>query len=164
MKNFQVSLLALSIIVLGACNSSNKSTTNSTEGAKATEPTFVKEGELSFVKADKTVIKHIVIEKALTDSERMQGLMYRSTMADTCGMLFVFDIEEPQSFWMKNTILPLDIVYVNAKKEIVSIFKYAKPYSEQGMPSNKPAQYVVEVNAGFCDKYHIAEGDFVNFN
>ena len=124
----------------------------------------MKEGELEFIKSDKkTEIKKIDIELAENDDERMQGMMYRKSMDDNKGMLFIFDREEPQSFWMKNTIIPLDIMYVNSKKEIVKIFKNTTPFSENSLPSEKPATFVVEVGGGFSDRYGIKEGDIINF-
>lgn len=124
------------------------------------EPPFKKEGELEFVSKDgKTQIKKIEIELAEDNTERMQGLMYRKSMDDTQGMLFLFDKEELQGFWMKNTIIPLDIIYVNAKKEIVKIYKNTTPFSEKDLPSEKPTLYVVEVIGGFTDKFGIKEGD-----
>lgn len=128
------------------------------------EPQFKKEGELEFIKKEnKQEIKKIDIELAENDEERMQGLMYRRSMDDTKGMLFIFDQEENQSFWMKNTVIPLDILYVNSKMEIVKIFKNTIPFSEKSLPSEKPAKYVVEVNGGYCDKYGIKEGDIIRF-
>jgi uncharacterized protein len=126
-------------------------------------PTFKKEGQLAFVKSSQEEIKQIEIEIADTEEERRQGLMYRATMEDTQGMLFVFPTSEPQSFWMKNTLISLDLLFVNEKKEIVTIQKYAQPKSESSIPSYKPAKYVIEVNAGFCDRYQIKEGDNVKF-
>ncbi len=64
-----------------------------------------------------------------------RDLMYRKSMDDTKGMLFIFQKEEPQSFWMKNTVIPLDIMFVNSKKEIVKIFKNTIPFSENSLPS-----------------------------
>lgn len=128
------------------------------------EPMFKKEGELEFIQRDaKISLKKINIEVADNDNERTQGLMYRKSMEDERGMLFVFEREEPQSFWMKNTIIPLDIIYINSKKEIVKIFKNTVPFSEKSLPSDGPAIYVVEVNGGFCEKYGIKEGDVINF-
>lgn len=128
------------------------------------EPAFKKEGELEFLKKDgKSEIKKIDIELAENDDERMQGLMYRKTMDDTRGMLFIFQREESQSFWMKNTIMPLDIIYVNSKKEIVKIYKHTTPFSEKSLPSEKPVTYVVEVAAGYTDRYGISEGDKIEF-
>ncbi len=128
------------------------------------EPQFVKEGELEFVKKDKKqVIRKIEVEVADNDREREIGLMYRKSMDDNRGMFFIFNKEEPQSFWMKNTIMPLDIMYVNLANEIVKIHKNTVPFSESSIPSGKPATYVVEVAAGFTDRYGIAEGDLISF-
>lgn len=128
------------------------------------EPVFKKEGELEFLKADgKTEIRKIDIEIADIDDERMQGLMYRKSMDDNKGMLFIFGREEPQSFWMKNTIMSLDIMYVDSEKKIVKIYKNTTPFSETSLPSGKPALYVVEVAAGYSDRYEIKEGDMINY-
>jgi uncharacterized membrane protein (UPF0127 family) len=135
------------------------------KGTKSTTaPAFKKEGELSFwAKDNQQQIKSIAIEIADNEGERQQGLMYRTAMEDTQGMLFVFPTSEPQSFWMKNTLISLDLLFVNEAMEIVTIQKYAQPKSESSLPSGKPAKYVIEVNAGFCDRYGIKEGDTVKF-
>lgn len=128
------------------------------------EPEFKREGELEFAgKNPKREIKRIVIEIADTDRERELGLMYRKSMDDDKGMLFIFDRDEPQSFWMKNTIIPLDIIYVNSVMEIVKIHKNTTPFSENSIPSEKPAKFVVEVAGGFTDRYGIREGDQISF-
>ncbi len=135
-----------------------------TKDSKQTGIHFVKEGELVFFnKEGSKKIKKIDIEIADNEQEKMQGLMYRKYMPDTCGMLFIFDKEEPQSFWMKNTIIPLDIIFVDKNGKIVSIQKNTTPYSEKSIPSYKPAMFVVEVNAGFCDRYDIKQGDYISF-
>ena len=125
---------------------------------------FKKEGTLSFLSSKGDTLANIDIELADTENKRMQGLMYRKTMEEKQGMLFVFSIEEPQSFWMKNTILPLDILFVNIERKIVKVHKNAVPFSLDPCPSILPALYVVEVNAGFTDKFNIKEGDIVNWN
>lgn len=123
---------------------------------------FVKGGEVVFYKDGNKVVK-VDVEIAADDTQRAKGLMYRPYMPDTVGMLFVFDKSEPQAFWMKNTIIPLDIIYVGANKKIVSIQKNAVPYSEKSLPSEGDAQYVVEVNAGFADQYGLKPGDAISF-
>ncbi len=120
---------------------------------------FTKEGELSFNNKKGNLITSIDIEIADTDEQRQLGLMFRDKMEENQGMLFIFDREAPLAFWMHNTILPLDIMYVNSKMEIVHIIKNAKPFDDTSLPSIKPAQFVVEVNAGYCDKFGIKEGD-----
>lgn len=128
-----------------------------------TQPKFAKEGELLFLKPDGSVIVKVNIEIADNDAERQMGLMNRSFMNNSQAMLFIFDKEEPQAFWMKNTIIPLDILYVNSNKEIVSIAANTEPFSEKSLPSAGPAIYVVEVNAGFCDQYGISAGYKISY-
>lgn len=146
---------------LAACHHDNKPVPAETETSSA--PQFKKEGELQFLDPDGKQIVAIDIEIADDDARREQGLMYRPSMEDRNGMLFLFDEEEPQSFWMKNTIIPLDIIYVNAQKEIVHIAQNTQPYSEKAIPSGAPAQYVIEVNAGFSAEYGVHEGDRVEW-
>ena len=128
------------------------------------EPSFVKEGALAFLNAtQQDTLRHISVEVADNDAERAQGLMYRTKMEDSQGMLFIFPQEAPRSFWMKNTKIPLDIIYVDGNKQIVTLHQGVMPYSEKSLPSSKPAQYVIEVNAGFTGRYGIQEGDRVMF-
>jgi len=130
------------------------------------EPQFKREGELEFImtggKKDSS-LKKIDIEIALNDAEREQGLMYRKSMGYNKGMLFIFDEDELQSFWMKNTIMSLDIIYVNSDFKIVKIHKNTIPYSENPILSGKPSKYVVEVAAGFSDNFGVKEGDKILF-
>ncbi|NMB80533.1 MAG: DUF192 domain-containing protein [Ignavibacteria bacterium] len=121
--------------------------------------TFQKEGELVFTNHNGDTISKIDIEIADDDQQRELGLMMRRSMNEDNGMLFLFPYETIQAFWMKNTIIPLDILYVNSQNEIVKIYKNTEPYSEKSLPSEKPAIYVVEVNGGYTDKYGIKEGD-----
>jgi len=125
---------------------------------------FKDEGEMTFLRND-TPLVHIKIEIADNDSTRTRGLMQRSSLPDKSGMLFIFDLEEPQSFWMANTQLPLDILFVNADSQIVSISKYTTPLSPESVSSGtNPAQYVIEVVAGFCDTFGIIESDRVRWH
>lgn len=125
---------------------------------------FTKEGELSFFdKQNDEIITKIDIEIAEDDYERALGLMYRYSMSDSIGMLFIMEEEVPQSFWMKDTYISLDIMYLNKDFEIVKIQKYTQPFSEQPIPSVEKSKYVVEVNGGFCDKFKIKEGDFIKY-
>jgi uncharacterized membrane protein (UPF0127 family) len=138
---------------------------NQQQQQQSQEPQFKKHGELEFLKAgNKKVIKKIDIEVANNDNERMLGLMYRKSMDEMQGMLFIFPVQEEQSFWMKNTYISLDILYVNDKKEIVKIYKNTTPKSTASLRSFKEAIYVVETIAGFTDKYDVKEGDFIKFD
>lgn len=127
------------------------------------EPQFTKEGRLVFRNAENDTLKVVDIEIADDDQERTQGMMYRTKMTYDRAMLFIMDYEREQSFWMRNTKMSLDIIYVNGDLEIVTIYKHTQPYSESPIPSFKKAKYVVETAAGFCDRYNIKEGDFIEF-
>lgn len=105
----------------------------------------------------------IDIEIANNDEKRTQGLMWRKEMPKNSGMLFIFDAEKQLSFWMKNTLIPLDIIYVNRFKEIIAIHKNTVPLSEISIPSKQPAKYVIEVNAGFCNNNMININDKIKF-
>lgn len=124
---------------------------------------FKKQGEVYFQDSLKNLVKKIDAEIADNDNERHLGLMYREGMNEDQGMLFLFPNEEPQSFYMKNTVMPLDIIFINSKKQIVKIHKNTTPYSEKSLPSLKPSQYVVEVIAGFTDKFKIKEGSYIDW-
>jgi uncharacterized membrane protein (UPF0127 family) len=124
---------------------------------------FVKQGEVYFQDKDKKLITSVNVEIAETDEKRHRGLMYRDKMEENRGMLFIFNDEEQQAFYMKNTLIPLDIIFVNAKKQIIKIYKYTTPLSEDDLPSIKPCLYVVEVNGGYADKYKIKEGDYIEW-
>jgi uncharacterized membrane protein (UPF0127 family) len=128
------------------------------------EPEFTKEGELTFLsKETRKQIKQIDIE--ITDNQReiMTGLMYRQSMPDTAGILFTFEQFKPPFFWMRNTYIPLDMIFVDRNMKIVKIQKNTTPLSKELIPLHRHTEYVVEVNAGFCDKHHITTGDYILF-
>jgi len=119
--------------------------------------------ELSFLNEEGDIISTLNFVKADDPNKRNQGLMDVSVMPKNAGMVFYFDTEEPQSFWMMNTPLPLDIMYVNADSVIVSIYKSTTPFSDKSLPSGAPAKYVVETNAGYSISNDIKEGMKVRF-
>ena len=126
-------------------------------------PPFEHEGNLSFYRKDSTLIKTFSIEFARTERETELGLMYRKSMNENEGMLFVFHDEKPRSFWMRNTYIPLDIIYLNKDKQIVSIAKNAEPLSETSRPSEGEAMYVLEINGGLSDKLGLMKGDYMTY-
>jgi uncharacterized membrane protein (UPF0127 family) len=162
-KFFQITagIVMLSIIVFFVFSTFNKNSKNneSTKLKTITAYDFVKHGELTFQSAEKEFISKIDIEIAEDDESRTQGLMYRDNMKESQGMFFIFPYEFPQSFWMRNTVMSLDIIFVNKANEIVKIHKNAVPFDENSYPSVRPAIYVVEVVAGYSEKYGLKEGD-----
>ncbi|MEM6684416.1 MAG: DUF192 domain-containing protein [Bacteroidota bacterium] len=152
-----ITLLCI-VVTFVACKESSSNKTVKTADIK-----FTKEGELTLTKADDTDIVTLDVEFAETNYERETGLMYRKSMEEKQAMLFIFESSRPQSFYMKNTYIPLDIIYLDENKKIVSFQKNAQPLNEQGLPSVQPAMYVLEINAGLADKWSLAVGDTMNF-
>jgi len=100
----------------------------------------------------------VQVEIADTDAERRTGLMGRSALAEDAGMLFVFDREQPLSFWMKNTLIPLSVAYIDEGGTIVDI-QDMQPLDETSHPSAAPAKYALEANQGFFEAHGINVGD-----
>lgn len=125
---------------------------------------FKKEGVLSLFKSKTdSVIRTIDIEIADNDYQTQTGLMYRSKLETNHGMLFIFADAQFRNFYMKNTKIPLDIIYLDETKTIVSIQKNAKPFDETSLPSEAPAKFVLEINGGLSDEWQIEVGDRVDF-
>jgi len=106
----------------------------------------------------------VVVNTEIADSiiKHQVGLMNRTELGQDAGMLFIFSGESPRTFWMKNTLIPLDMIFVDSKLRVVNITKNAKPCNTiacELYPSGVPAMYVVEVNGGFADKKGIKIGD-----
>lgn len=125
---------------------------------------FKKEGDLTLYKsASDSIITTLDIEIAETEYETQTGLMYRDSMKKHQGMLFIFPNMDYRSFYMKNTHIPLDIIYLDAEGFIVSFQEHAKPLDETSLPSQVPAQYVLEVNAGLAEEWLLEIGDRMVF-
>jgi uncharacterized protein len=137
--------------------------TGTDKSAPPIAPSFTKQGECTITNRDGTLIISIDIEIAAEDYKREIGLMGRPVMDERQGMLFVFDQEQMASFWMKNTILPLDMIFINKLGEIVTICKNTTPFSEQSYAATAMTLLVLEVNAGFTDKYGVKEGDRISW-
>ena len=101
---------------------------------------------------------HFTVELATTEPQRALGLMNRKQMASDHGMLFDFQTEQPVAFWMKNTPLPLDMLFIDGKGRVVQIAEDTEPYSEAPIPSQQPVRAVLELNAGISRKLGITPG------
>lgn len=99
------------------------------------------------------------VEVMRTDAERARGLMFRRDLPADRGMLFTFDREEPIFMWMKNTYLPLDMIFVGKNGRVVSVARDTEPLSERIISSGAPATTVLEVNAGTAARLGIRDGD-----
>ena len=101
------------------------------------------------------------VEKAATEAERETGLMFRTTMADNQGMIFIFDRDDQLNFWMKNTILPLSIAYISSSGEIKEILDM-QPQSLASVPSTWAVRYALEVNQGAFARAGVKVGDRIS--
>lgn len=128
---------------------------NQAPGEDPLNSSFEKEGTLDFVRGDTSTIKTIDIEIADTPESRRRGLMYRRSLTMDQGMLFIFPEASSGGFWMKNTYIPLDIIFVSPDSQVVSIARRTRIMSEETIEPQAPKQYVVEVPAGFTRKYDI---------
>jgi len=128
------------------------------------ESHFRIDGTLKFLSAENDSITSIFIEIADTPQAKEKGLMHRFYMPDTVGMLFVYQEERYQGFWMKDTHFSLDILYANKNFEIVTIYEKTKPESEETLPSGEKAKYVIEVRGGFVKQHGIKAGDKFSYN
>jgi uncharacterized protein len=158
------SLLALFLILaLAACGEprDDRAASSGVDESGEVLP-FRHDGELEFIR-DNEAFLDIAIEIADTDEARTRGLMQRESLPDRSGMLFIFDDVAPRSFWMANTPIALDIMFVSADSQIVTVRKYTRPFSPQSVASTDPAQFVVEVPAGFSDTHGILEGDRIRW-
>lgn len=165
MKSFKIIILLIIPILINSCNEPSRPKANPNIPPKFVEtpPTFAKHGELNFINNKSDTISTIEIEIAETPNNIEKGLMYRKSMEYNRGMLFIFEDETRRSFWMKNTHIPLDIIFINAEKEIVHIAENTIPYSLRSVPSYEYAMFVVEVNAGYCKNKGILTGHKIDF-
>jgi uncharacterized membrane protein (UPF0127 family) len=102
------------------------------------------------------------VEIASNDPDRARGLMFRKTMPEMAGMIFVFPDDVVRSFWMKNTYLPLDMLFIAADGKVVGIVENAEPLTVTPRSVDANAKYVLEVNGGWCARHGVVKGDKVS--
>jgi uncharacterized membrane protein (UPF0127 family) len=98
------------------------------------------------------------VEVVATPEDRARGLMFRKSINDDQGMLFLFPREQPLAFWMKNTFIPLDMVFVSGDWRVVGVLKNVPPLNEDRRSVETPSQYVLEFGAGVAEKHNIMPG------
>ena len=103
------------------------------------------------------------VDVADTPSKRMAGLQCRKKINKNEGMLFIWNQEDSRNFWMKNTLFPIDVIFINKSKVIVDIFYNAKPLDLNLITSKKKAKYVLELNSGVLSSYKVKIGDKITF-
>lgn len=107
------------------------------------------------------------VELAVTQEQQARGLMHREHLDEDKGMLFIFEEPGDHPFWMQNTLIPLDIIWIDENKEVLFIGKDIRPCKQVICPSinpRQPAKYVLELNADTADRIGLEEGDKLRFN
>lgn len=107
-------------------------------------------------------VRHFRVEVAASAQEQQKGLMFRTAMGANEGMIFPNRIPQPRSFWMRNTVIPLDIIYIGVDRRILNIVR-GEPYDETSLPSAGPVINVLELNAGRSEALGIEPGDLVTW-
>jgi uncharacterized membrane protein (UPF0127 family) len=106
-------------------------------------------------------VRRFKVEVADDPAERTRGLMFRERLPAEQGMLFDFGASAPRSFWMKNTLVPLDIIFIGEDGRVRNVAANTIPFSEAPVPSSGPVRYVLEINAGLAAQHGIHPGDRV---
>jgi uncharacterized protein len=119
---------------------------------------------VSIVGADGKPRATVAVEVASTEPQREVGLMFRKHLDDNAGMIFVFPDAAPRNFWMHNTPIPLDMIFADATGRVTGIVANAEPFSDKLLGVEGNAEYVLEVNGGFCAKNGIKAGDKMDFS
>ena len=114
-------------------------------------------------KQNESITIKLKVAKAKTFKEWQKGLMNVKKMPLKCGMLFIFPDEDYRIFWMKDTYIPLDIIFLDKNQKIVGIKENNRPMSKKNITIDKKSKFVLEVNAGFVKKYGIKTGDKLIF-
>ena len=108
--------------------------------------------------------QEFILEIAQTPQEKQQGLMYRSSLPKNQGMIFVYDIESPRTFWMKNTLIPLDLIFLDSDNIIIDIKHNFQPCISdpcESYTSKQPAKDIIEINAGLAEELGLEVGEIV---
>jgi uncharacterized membrane protein (UPF0127 family) len=103
------------------------------------------------------------VEIADTPAKRELGLQYRRELAENRGMLFLFADDREQTFWMKNTPIPLDMIFIDADHKIVGIVEEAVPFTLDSRSVGAPSRFVLEIKGGLCRRHGIQPGDRIRF-
>jgi len=150
-------ILALSLLLTGCSGTDRQEEPNTQQN----ERVLNYESEVAFISAAGDTLASITAAVADDQSSRTEGLMNVRSMPEDAGMIFIFEENQPRSFWMASTPLSLDLIFANEGFEIVRIHRNASPYSQDSIQSGQPAKYVVEVNAGYTLRHDINEGAFI---
>jgi len=154
-------LLLVALVWMG-CNTPSEKPSVEPTPSEINVP-FRADGQLEISRGD-VVLASLTIEIAEDDSSRTRGLMQRDNLPDQSGMLFIFEGESQQGFWMGNTRMALDLIFIRSDGRVQSISKYIQPMRTETISSVGVAQYVLEVPAGYSDTIGLVENDLITWS
>jgi uncharacterized protein len=152
MRGIRLSILTVvsALALLPACKSDGQRTGSTAPVGAATATVDTGERKLTFR-----------LELAITPDEHQRGLMYRKSLDADAGMLFISEREQSHVFWMKNTLIPLDMIFIGANRRIVGIVQNAEPQTLSPRQVGAPSQYVLEIGGGLSASLGIRSGQLV---
>jgi len=142
---------ALLLALLGACV------------CRSPAPSIQGAGPRVLLEAPSGRVSAVHVEVARTPEELERGLMFREKLGSADGMLFVFPQSAEHTFWMKNTLIPLDMVFIDEGHAVAGIVASAEPMTTTPRTVGVASRYVLEVNGGFCAAHGVTRGDLVRF-
>ena len=154
MRSNMIRFAGLALAILGACSEKNEETDSPSDALRIAQLRIETQAGSIPIRA----------EIAETPETRARGLMFREFLDDSEGMLFVFENEKIQSFYMKNTLIPLDMIFIGSDHRIVGIVREAEPRTLKSRSVGVASKYVLEVPGGFCSKRDVHFGDTVLFD
>ena len=158
-KNFLILFLILTIFFTLFIVIPRNQTNPSSQNDSQYQEIYSKLSDESIIKAELDGIE-IELEVAKSNSKKTNGLMFVEEMEENNGMIFVYPNENYRDFWMKNTLISLDIIYINKDFNVIQIYKNTKTeQTDETYPSNEPAQYVVELKGGWSDENSLEVGN-----
>ncbi len=164
-------LLALSVVTTAACDKKQPprmvSLGSTDAGVSPSRPGSLQlppKPDGPHVRIDAAAgVVHVAVEVAKTPQERRQGLMYRTELGEHDGMVFLFERDQDHTFWMQNTLISLDMIFITADFRVAGVVHRAEPKTTTQRSVGKPSRYVLEVNGGYARAMGITEGDRVTF-
>ena len=148
--------IVLILLLNFLCSQCRNNTSNNQ--IKEQQISFIQEGTLTLYNHENQKIATLNIEIADTPYELETGLMYRNSLEEQNGMLFIFDNDQMRNFYMKNTLIPLDLLFIDQNFEILHLYSNAEPYSTESISSQFPVKYVFEISGGLSSKLGIQKG------
>jgi uncharacterized membrane protein (UPF0127 family) len=146
--------MTMMLLVASACSACRTTSTPASDGAAHPQVVLSPPGRSQV---------SVEVELARTPAETSRGLMYREKLAPDRGMLFLFEDEVPRTFWMKNTLVPLDIIFITAARRVLGVAENAEPLTTSPRSVPGISQYVLEVVGGFAQAHGVGPGTTVEF-